>query len=393
MNERNMRNNKPSTFSGRANTQKLVLYEDPPAHIQHGGDLTLRIAFMLVLLLLVVFTGFLMTQTPLFNNQMPDNIGDTIFTYNSQAVAGVSSLSWSPDSSRIASGSSDVRVWDAMTGDHALTLKIAGVQGSIVNAVSWLPDGKTLVTGGSEITLWNTLSAQKELIYKTQAQKSHPQGTLVVNALSWSPDKKTMAVAYTYSYSQSSKKSTSTVNWIDVWKVVTGQHLYTYRGNQSKVLSVAWSPDGKRIASSGTNGTLYVWDATTGKHLVEYATSDSVSSVDWSPSGKYLVSASDTAVKIWDVSIPDKPLSTLTSYSSANALVAWSPDGKYIASADTTIHIWNSTTGAEIFNYTELPAPISSLSWSPNSKYLASGNSPLNSTTGGTGQVKVWYVQ
>ena len=388
-----MGNNEPSTFSSRANTQKLVLYEAPPARIQHGGDLTLRMAFMLILLILIVCAGLILTQVPYFNNQAAYSMGDTIYTYSGQAVAGVSSLAWSPDSQRVISGSSDVRVWDAMTGDHALTLKIAGAKGTLVNAVSWLPDGQTLVTGGSEIAVWNAQTAQKELVYKTQAQKSYPQGTLVVNALSLSPDKQTMAVAYTYTHSQSSKRANSTVNWIDIWKVTNGQHLYTYQGNQSQILSVAWSSDGKRIASSGTNGTLDVWDATSGKHLVNYATSDKVFSVAWSPDGKYLVSASSTAVKLWNVSIADKPLSTLTNYSSANALVTWSPDGKYIASADTTIHIWNSTTGVEAFNYTDLPAPISALSWSPNSKYLASADGPANSTTGGSGEVKVWYIQ
>jgi WD40 repeat protein len=388
-----MENHQPSTFSSRDNTQTLVLYEAPPARIQHGGDLTLRFAFVLILALFLVCAGFLFTQVPFFNGQANASMGDTAFTYNGQVAAGVSSLAWSPDSTRIASGSADVRIWDAMTGAHSLTLKTAGAKGTIVNAVCWLPDGKTLVTGGSEVEVWNALTAHKELVYETQAQKSHPQGTLVVNALSLSPDKQTMAVAYTYSYSQSAKKARSVVNWVDVWDVANGKHLYTYEGNQAQILSIAWSPDGTRIASSGMNGTLYVWDATTGNHLVKYATSNSVFSVDWSPTGKYLVSASNTALDIWDVQEPNKPLSILTNYSSASALVAWSPDGKYIASADTSIHIWNATSGNELFDYTDLPAPISALNWSPNSKYLASAIGPVSSTIGGTGQVKVWYVQ
>jgi WD40 repeat protein len=401
VNEKKMRSNEPSTFPSKPNSRKTLQLNEQPARIQRGNDRVLRVVLMLVLFLLIVGVSVLFTQIPLFNGQITRSMGDTVFTYAAQ-TDGVTALSWSPDSKRIVSGSSDLRSWDALTGENVLKLPAKSAKGTSITAVSWSPDGKFLVTGGSEINIWDAHSGQSDLVYKTQAEKSHPGGTLSVNALAWSSDKATIAVAYTYQEHQAGKKTQVTDHWVDVWKVANGQHLYTYKGHASDVLSIVWSPDGKRVASAGAGGALYAWDALTGKNVVKYAATDRIFSVDWSPDGMYLVSASNTSVKIWSVSAPTKPTGTLINYTSPNALVAWSPDGQYIASADTTTHIWNPENGEEIYNYTALAAPIVALRWSPDSKYLAIGNAVVNSTagktakdstTGGSSQVKVWFVQ
>lgn len=149
-----------------------------------------------------------------------------------------------------------------------------------------------------------------------------------------------------------------------------GTLLRKYDVHASWVVAVAWEPDGTRIASTGGDGTVRVWEAATGESLLTYRghtrllnkinLQATVYTVVWSPEGLRIASAGDGAnVYVWNAATGQ----TLTLYQDHSGLlpnvyaVAWSPDGKRIASAcssfglDKTVHIWDSVTGQTLDRY------------------------------------------
>ena len=86
-----------------------------------------------------------------------------------------------------------------------------------------------------------------------------------------------------------------------MWDASTGAKLLTYTGHTDQVRAVAWSPDGKLIASGSDDGTVQVWDASTGANIHVYQ-SGSVLALAWSPDGKLIASGgADSTVQVWSV--------------------------------------------------------------------------------------------
>ena len=167
--------------------------------------------------------------------------------------------------------------------------------------------------------------------------------------------------------------------------IKVGTTLFTYHGHTDWVWSVAWSPDGKRIASASGDETAQVWDATSGDHLIRYTGhSDSVYSVSWSPAGRRIASASyDKTVQIWDPTFGDH-FYTYTGHTDWVWTVAWSPDGRLVASAggDKSVQVWNAANGGLVNTFRGHSAPVHFLAWSPDGKRIASSSAD--------GTVQVW---
>lgn len=200
-----------------------------------------------------------------------------------------------------------------------------------------------------------------------------------VSAVAWSPDGKRIA-------------SASGDHTVQVWDAAGGGHVLTFRGHSSDVACLSWSPDGKYIVSGSIDGKIFVWDATSGNLIYTYeGHSDAVYDVAWSPDGKRIASASnDGSVQMWDAFTGKHVISYLSTQSSRlrrapwNA-VAWSPDSKHIAiggAGDAVV--LDATTGKVTGYYGNSGGEIHSLKWSPDGIYLAIGR---DDTT-----VQVWNV-
>ncbi len=125
------------------------------------------------------------------------------------------------------------------------------------------------------------------------------------------------------------------------------------KGHTDAVLSVCWSPDGKRVASGSRDGTIILWYAETGERLrILNGQSQVVGCVTWSPDGKQLASSdSDGTITFWNGG-KGEILRTLGEADNMMGSVTFSPDGRYLASKtrENNIIVWRADNGDRLYN-------------------------------------------
>lgn len=311
---------------------------------------------------------------------------------------GVASVAFSPDGSRIASGSTDntIVVWDTLTGKEIHTLK--GHSG-FVNSVVFSPDGSRIASGGGsqdagEVRIWDSESGEVLLTLKGHARAvgkvlfsvdgrqiisiSHDSTLKVWDALTGrelstrenaslmaqSPDGRWIA----------GQASPDTRQTVQVWNATNGQEILTLEGHTALVSSLAFSPDGQRIASGSMDQTVKVWDVTSGQQSHDLkGHTGLVRSVAFSPDGRQLATAAENTIKVWDTESGQEILA-LKSYSeTAESVVlvvtsvAFSPDGRWLASGseDTTVRLWSTVNAVGLRWRQRAEASEQSMEWYP----------------------------
>ncbi len=196
--------------------------------------------------------------------------------------------------------------------------------------------------------------------------------TAGVGSVAFSPDGKRLATA-------------STDKTARVWDAVTGKELLTLSGHTNQVWDIAFSPDGTRLATASFDKTAKVWDAATGKELLTIAGHTAeVRGVAFSPDGKRLATSSfDKTAKVWDAAT-GKELLALSGHTAAVWGVAFSPDGRRLvtASEDKTAKIWDAATSKELLTLSGHTNLVYGAAFSPDGRRVA--------TSGRDGTVKVW---
>ena len=208
-----------------------------------------------------------------------------------------------------------------------------------------------------------TINNQKGLIFTGHLAS--------VNTLAWSPDGKFIA-------------SASDDTFVQIFESATGTRKIIYKGHTEEVAAVAWSPDGHFIASAGQDQTVQVWDAASGGApvLTYKGHKDRVNSVSWSSDGHLLASGSDDkSVQVWQASNGHRTF-TFLGHTAGVLCVGWQPDDSSVASSswDGTLRDWATiqhgdhfNAGDQIFKYGgHGNNAVYALAWSPDSNFIVS---------------------
>ncbi len=151
--------------------------------------------------------------------------------------------------------------------------------------------------------------------------------------------------------------------------------VHTLRGHTNAIGRIAWSPDGRMLASPSDDGTIRFWDAETGECLDLLLGHDQISCIAFDPEGYTLASGSaDGTIKLWERA-SGKLFGTLKGHKNGIKSVAFDPMGSTLASgsADGTIKLWERARGKLLRTLEGHKGGINSVAFDPTGSTLASG--------------------
>jgi WD40 repeat protein len=334
----------------------------------------------------------------------------------------VLTVAWSPDGEVIASGSRDhtVHVWQPFDGKQLRTYQ---GHSTPVREVAWSHQGRYLAASYDydAVHVWEDLTGKE-----VRRERAFKAGS---SSVAWSPDDQRLAEAgygavITEAWSgevlarygntthvevceatlnpDGSLVATSAYDGIKIWESRTGEQRFEYHGHDQEIYisELAWSPDGKYIASSASlpdyrcppgqsRGSVQIWSAeqeTMGQPICTWVErSGMLFTLRWSPDSRRLATiGQNRLVRIWEA-LTGKRLLHYRKHSRQPSFgLCWSPDGEWIASSEEDrVHIWNATTGMDVLVYRDhgLNAQgkhvfgrtiTRALDWSPDGRSIAS---------------------
>ncbi|HEY7311659.1 MAG TPA: sigma-70 family RNA polymerase sigma factor [Gemmataceae bacterium] len=321
-------------------------------------------------------------------------------------------LAFSPDGKLLASGYLDgtFRLWDAANGEEKRHWR--GGSG-VARSLAFSPDGKTLTSavlwdGG--IRLWDVATGREQ--YSSEAHHGPisllrfgpDKGTLISvgfdrNILGWDVAAQTsrrQLTWTTYSFNgfalspdgNTLAAGDHKTHEVWLWDVRTGKAEKLPGKHQNWIQTIAFSPDGRLVASGGRDDTIHIWDVRTGKEVRQIKGLGSPISrrLLFSPDGKTLACGTEgfdgnVTLRLWEVA-SGKERRVFDNQGAGISPDAFSSDGKVLASAsnppgkqEAFVRLWDMTTGKELCRHGGHRTSIGAVAFSPDGKLVVSGNS------------------
>jgi WD40 repeat protein len=278
------------------------------------------------------------TRTAVVTNLNAEKVGNFIF---------------SPDSKWMAGGCKDnqVRIWEVGTLEEKYRLRAAGY------VVAFTPDGSELLVADAQGAAhwWNFARGVRRPVPSYEQLGE-------ITSVEFSPDRRVAALGH---------KS----GRIQLLAVDRGEIIGVYEGHRGAVLSIHFTPDGRRFASGGRDKEIRLWDVgvTNASRQVCTEHKGGVVGLAIAGDGRRMVSGcSANSIKFWDLRNLDRSLGTRTWHRSAIRTLAFSPEGGRVASGseDHSVKLWDFASRRELASFA-FEAPIKHVTFAPNANLLA----------------------
>ncbi len=315
------------------------------------------------------------THVGLFSVPLLNQVGNA----NNDHSVTIHDIAYSPDGGLLASGSEDLDVAGSILKQSIEVSDLNGDKSTFERqypptigyptSIDFSPDGQLMAWGTNlgTIHLGAIATASTPTIFGSEPEPITGHHT-EIPALAFSSDGRYLA-------------SGGADDVVRLWNPSNGSLLRVLEGHEGTVTSVAFSRDNTKVASSSADGTVRIWDVATGElQTTVFVTPHyAATSTDFSPDGTHVIAGigfSDSTAAIWDTT-ELLPVRRLDGHSSAVTAVAWSPtlDRVITGSDDRTVRLWKASDGSPLGVLQKHAAPITDVAIADDGREFASSSS------------------